>query len=355
MFSGLKEIAKKIDGDSIKNFVEKSQQSLNPTHQQQSTTHSHHSDRSGPGGKTKALLIGINYFNTKAELKGCINDVQNVKNYITSQVKYDEIRILTDDQKDPKLKPTKANIIEAFKWLVQNAKAGDSFFLHYSGHGATAAAKGGDEDDGQNETICPVDYETAGMIVDDEMNHMLVQTLPKGAKLNAIFDCCHSGSMLDLPYTYEIDGNSNLKIRNNTKEALKLGLAAFQALERGDKREALRGAFEAISLIVKPHQQNTELTDDKKQILKLKSSEADVFMYSGCMDNQTSADAHINGNSTGAMSWALLKVLHEKPGPLTLAELLKELRANLHGKYKQIPQLSVSHEMDVKNMKFSIV
>ena len=33
-------------------------------------------------GAKKALLIGINYFRQQGELKGCINDVQNVRKFL---------------------------------------------------------------------------------------------------------------------------------------------------------------------------------------------------------------------------------------------------------------------------------
>lgn len=36
-----------------------------------------------------------------------------------------------------------------------------------SGHGGTQADTDGDEADGTDETICPIDYETNGQIVDD--------------------------------------------------------------------------------------------------------------------------------------------------------------------------------------------
>lgn len=41
--------------------------------------------------------------------------------------------ILTDDQSNPVMQPTKANIIRAIGWLVRNAQPNDSLFLHYSG------------------------------------------------------------------------------------------------------------------------------------------------------------------------------------------------------------------------------
>ena len=38
-----------------------------------------------------------------------------------------------------------------------------------------------------------------------------------------------------------------------------------------------------------------------------------VFMYSGCKDDQTSADASISGEHVGAMSWAFLQNMKHNP------------------------------------------
>jgi metacaspase-1 len=114
-------------------------------------------------------LIGINYFGTKQELKGCINDVHNIKQFIQQNYGFPvaDTVILTDDQQDPGSRPTRANIIRGMKWLVKDAQPGDSFFLHYSGHGAQTEDTDGDEEDGLDETILPMDFKTAGHIVDD--------------------------------------------------------------------------------------------------------------------------------------------------------------------------------------------
>lgn len=53
------------------------------------------------------------------------------------------------------------------QWLVRDARPGDSLFFHYSGHGGQAADLDGDEDDGFDETILPLDFKTAGEIIDD--------------------------------------------------------------------------------------------------------------------------------------------------------------------------------------------
>ncbi|KAJ3254400.1 Ca(2+)-dependent cysteine protease [Boothiomyces macroporosus] len=306
----------------------------------------------GTNGKRRALLIGINYTGTQSQLSGCINDVKNVHNFIKDQ--YSDIRILTDDQQGPNV-PTKANIIESFKWLVSGAQPGDSFFLHYSGHGSTQKDEDGDEVDGLDNTICPLDYNTQGMIVDDDMNTILVQALPEGSRMVAIFDCCHSGTMLDLPFMYTIDGNLEVTCKSNKRAALEGGIKALKDFQKGDKQAAMKEAFSALSLLAKP-EQNIPNSEAERKTLETKYSKADVLMFSGCKDNQTSADAKINGEGCGAMSWALLSVLDATRGQrLTLKDLLAKLREKLQGKYEQIPQMSTSHEVDVNNNYFALV
>lgn len=88
----------------------------------------------------------------------------------------------------------------ALYWLVQGCTAGDSLVFHYSGHGSRQRNYNGDEVDGYDETLCPLDFETQGMIVDDEINATIVRPLPHGVKLHSIIDACHSGTVLDLPF-----------------------------------------------------------------------------------------------------------------------------------------------------------
>ena len=126
-------------------------------------------------GRRKALLIGINYFGQKSPLRGCINDVKNMSTYLNEffQYKREDMVILTDDQQNPMSQPTKANIIRAMYWLVKDAQPNDSLFFHYSGHGGQTPDLDGDEDDGYDEVIYPVDFRTAGHIVDDQMHDIM--------------------------------------------------------------------------------------------------------------------------------------------------------------------------------------
>ena len=152
--------------------------------------------------RTRALLIGINYVgHNVGVLSGCHNDVHMMKQFIVSQGfddSPDNMKILMDDGANTM--PTRQNIENAMRWLVSGARAGDSFFVHYSGHGSQVKDTSGDEASGMDQTMVPVDYQQAGQIIDDWIFEALVLPLPRGVTMFCVMDCCHSGSIMDLPY-----------------------------------------------------------------------------------------------------------------------------------------------------------
>ena len=106
-----------------------------------------------------------------------------------------------------------------------------------------------------------------------------VATLQPGVRLTAIFDSCHSGSALDLPYIYSTQGV--LKEPNLAKEAGQGLLGIVSSYARGD----LGGmASTAMGLFKKA----TSGDDAYKRNLRTKTSPADVIMWSGSKDSQTS-------------------------------------------------------------------
>ncbi|KAF2008193.1 hypothetical protein P154DRAFT_453704 [Amniculicola lignicola CBS 123094] len=290
-------------------------------------------------GRRKALLIGINYFGQRGQLRGCINDVKNMSTYLNEFFGYkrEDMVILTDDQQNPMSQPTKANILRAMHWLVKDAHPNDSLFFHYSGHGGQTKDLDGDEDDGYDEVVYPVDFRTAGHIVDDEMHRIMVSPLQPGVRLTAIFDSCHSGSALDLPYIYSTQGV--LKEPNLAKEAGQglLGIVSSYA------RKDISGMMASASGLFK---KVTQGDDVYKKNLRTKTSPADVIMWSGSKDTQTSADASIGGEATGAMSYAFIASLKKNPNQ-SYVQLLNSIRDELEGKYSQKPQLSSSHPLNV--------
>ncbi|CAN0392663.1 unnamed protein product, partial [Hapterophycus canaliculatus] len=61
------------------------------------------------------------------------------------------------------------SLLSLRRWLVADAAAGDSLFMHYSGHGGSVKDTSGDEADNMDETMVPVDYQSSGQITDDEI------------------------------------------------------------------------------------------------------------------------------------------------------------------------------------------
>ena len=65
------------------------------------------------------------------------------------------------------------------------------------------------KEDGYDETLVPVDYASAGQIRDDDLFQALVGAMPSGVVVTCVMDCCHSGTVLDLPYQFVANGDSN--------------------------------------------------------------------------------------------------------------------------------------------------
>ncbi len=229
----------------------------------------------------RALLIGINYNYTEAQLSGCIQDVHDMKKILMT-AGYN-VCLMTDVEGLP---PTRSNILAAMSNIVRSSRPGDQLYIHYSGHGAFVKDDSGDERDGRDECICPVDSVTHGypFITDDELFTVLVVPLPVGVKLRVVFDSCHSGSALDLPHRY--GGGRIYKENENTG--------------------------------------------------------GDVIMIGGAKDNQTAADAKFDGRPNGALTWAFLKCLYDTAGSsITYRELADKMCKLLGRKqYSQVPQLS---------------
>jgi hypothetical protein len=115
------------------------------------------------------------------------------------------------------------------------------------------------------------------------MHRILVQSLQPGVRLTAIFDSCHSGTALDLPYIYSTQGV--LKEPNLAKEAGQglLGvIAAYSQGDLGGVANNLMGFFKKA----------TGGDDAYNKTLLSKTSPADVIMWSGSKDSQTSLVYH---------------------------------------------------------------
>ena len=217
--------------------------------------------------KRKALLIGINYYGTPYQLSGCITDVQSLNDKFGSS--YD-VEIITDLTNK---KPTRSVILSEFSALLESANVGDTVLFAFSGHGSYTTDLNRDEIDGLDEMVISCDLYG---VMDDDFKTIIRQKLKTGATLVALFDSCHSGSILDLKYSYPsytVSVSSSLDTMDTT---------------------------------------------------------GTVILISGCLDDQTSAEASINGGKVaGAMTWSLLETLKQYPTGLMWNALLTNMRTLL--------------------------
>lgn len=242
--------------------------------------------------KKKALLIGINYQGTPSALNGCENDVFNIKNVLTSKMGYSDKNITVMTEKRG-IKPTKKNILNQIVKLINSAikENLDEIWFHYSGHGTNIRDNSGDEKDGRDECLCPVDYMHSGLIRDDLL-HECFSHLPEKTRCICIMDCCHSGSILDLRYRY----------------------------------------VSGIKSVVENVKSKTK---------------CNIISISGCRDDQTSADAWIHKDWCGAMTTAMITVLEAFDYSITCDSLLIYMRKYLSAsKYTQVPQICTSQKLN---------
>lgn len=183
----------------------------------------------------RALLCGVSYKKRKYRLKGTINDVKHMKDLLINQFGYplECIRVLSEEEEPGShFAPTKKNIQESLKWLVEGSESGDSLVFYFSGHGLRQPDFNNDEIDGFDETICPVDFMKEGMILDNEINSTIVWPLKQGVTLHAIVDACHSGTILDLVHVYNpktmvwVDNSPPSKAKKSTDGGLAICLSA---------------------------------------------------------------------------------------------------------------------------------
>lgn len=270
--------------------------------------------------RKKSLLIGINYVGSSHQLKGCHSDVDNMAEFLSYRG-YDNSHknrvILTDRPEvspSSPYYPTGHNILAAMDWLV--SEPGCTLFLHYSGHGGQIEDVDGNRTTGVDDTIVPVDFETRGQVSSTLLHEHLVTRMAPDCTLFIIMDCCHSGSAVELPFVYRSDSDGQISLLDNLKvgvklvgEAQRLIDGGFRYDKVGEAKQLLAGASSFFKGLRHMGEQEEEGLDEGEFAGQYGSEQKMVTMFSGCRDDQTSADAHIEGEATGAMTWAFLETM----------------------------------------------
>lgn len=221
-------------------------------------------------GTKRALLVGINLYQMPgANLRGCVNDINDVKAQMLPAEGFNASNIVTVTDRQA----TRANILNSLQQLVAAGQPGDFLYFHYSGHGAQVRDTNGDEPDGLDEILCPTDLASGNggfrnAILDDEIQTILGGLKP-GVGFLMVSDSCNSG-------TIDKFGSKTFKPRGLTlnPNLVNQTPVIFDAKLNATYESRLRGG--------------------KYHVL------------TGCQDDQTSADAYINGRYNGAMTYYML-------------------------------------------------
>ena len=147
------------------------------------------------------LLIGISQYNTQQTSWGNINGENDIKllSPILEKLDYD-LSILTGKH------ATAKNIRDALNDLANKSQTGDTVYLHFSCHGQPVEDTNGDEKDGWDESLIPIDaemlyrkgiYEGDNHITDDELEQTIALLRHKLGYNGCIYiaiDACHAGT-----------------------------------------------------------------------------------------------------------------------------------------------------------------
>jgi hypothetical protein len=233
-----------------------------------------------PHGNKTALLLAVNdYPGHLNDLNGCLNDQRDVTDKLNKDfsgfdiIKYSDSAVI------------KGFVISAIERVIELLKSGDHLLIHYSGHGSYTYDVNGDEEDGQDEAL----YLYDGMLVDDRINEAL-QKIPDGAIVVILLDSCFSGT--------------------------------------ATRKVGIKNRF-----VPNPYLPPRKKTGNRL----LRSDNMKWIVISGSGDQQTSADAWIDGEWHGAFTYYCLKAL--QPG-MTYQEWFDKIRTYLpNNDYDQEPEL----------------
>lgn len=139
-----------------------------------------------------ALLVAVDYpRDSDYHLPGCTKDVDTMRRRLRrSGFAPHEIRVVTNAH------ATRARILWELRDIVERSASLDFLVVHFSGHGMQRPATDGAESDGLDEVIIPWFTEQITPI-DDNTVTSIVRRVAPGCKGLFIFDCCHSGTIVD--------------------------------------------------------------------------------------------------------------------------------------------------------------
>ena len=193
-------------------------------------------------------------------------------------------------------KGTRANTLAGIRGAAKSLRAGDLFFLTFSGHGGQVPDVTGDEADKQDETWCLYD----GQLIDDEL-YFELSRFAAGVRVLVLSDSCHSGTVTragrpNADTATLVTGRSKMM----PVEVGRRVYAAHQSFYDKLQNDVAKSAGKAS--VADPDAVLSNLSVSSGRVSAIvRKFKAAVILISGCQDNQTSLDGDHNGAFTGQL------------------------------------------------------
>jgi uncharacterized caspase-like protein len=252
--------------------------------------------------KKLALCVGINRYGGMNDLAGCVNDAMDW----TAALKvrgYDVVTLLDSSA-------TRGRLLVHLQDMLAQVGWRGRFVFTYSGHGTWTPDRDGDEADGRDEAICPVDFQN-GLITDDTL-YGIFRNRPTGSRVLTVLDSCHSGTATRavVPEPISFTRRRDFGIRPRF----------LPPVEYAESREEIQ-----LMQRVEAAPVNT-------------TSRASVPLLAGCAPDEVAWDANFNGRPRGAFTAAAIQALETNPS--TMGQWQERIRGILpSATYPQTPQL----------------
>ncbi len=273
-----------------------------------------------------ALLVGIdNYPAPVSPLKGCINDVIAIEEYLRSRVKTEgwnlHLKTLKDEQ------ATRQAIIDNFRQHLCQANSNDVALFYYSGHGSREPAPPEFwhlQPNRLNETLVCYESRLPGGwdLADKELAKLISEVAQKNPHMTLIFDCCHSGSGTRDPF-------QETAVREYATDERSRPLDSF---------------------IFSPEEIQNLISSDK-QTSGWNLPRGQHILFASCQDSETAKEYRADGEHRGAFCYFLTQTLQQTQGNLTYRDLFKRTNALVRSKIKQqSPQLEAIDTRDLDQL-----
>jgi len=254
----------------------------------------------GNAQRKRAFMVGISHYDTALtgyqwnNINGT-NDVQLLSPILKKQGFY--LSTLLDDQ------ATYQNITSLLSTFTNQTKKGDIVYLHFSTHGQPVEDINGDEEDGWDEAIIPIDaykiykkrvYEGKKHLLDDQLNTYIKKLRTKigpSGFLYVVIDACHAGT--------------SSRANDETVRGTKVG-------------------FTYNNKVFKPSVQ-------KKSHYKVEASAkmSHVMYLEACRPDQVNMEIKVKDRRYGPLSYNISQALQSKSLSTNAAEFLNSVKASI--------------------------